>query len=286
MPAWLIPAIQAAASLGGNLFNISQTKKTNQQQTDVNAQLYEKQRADALTDWNRQNAYNSPSQQMQRFKEAGLNPNLIYGQMTNAPVVRSTEAKAPDYVAPRLDTSQVGNILGSYYDIKSKELMLKQQQRAIDMADEDIINKKLKNNYDSSFTYSTEVGGIKKQQLQENVDKTIEDWQMTRSLRSMNPLRAEQIQEQIKSLTNNIRLSNLDYRQREMMNSVIKDSMRQAMRIQGNRYELDKLSNELENTLRRKSIYGGQELDNVIKSAKDLMDMFWQPMTYGNQFLK
>lgn len=30
--------------------------------------------------WNRQNEYNHPKAQMQRLKEAGLNPNLIYGQ--------------------------------------------------------------------------------------------------------------------------------------------------------------------------------------------------------------
>lgn len=30
--------------------------------------------------WNKQNEYNSPAAQMQRFSDAGLNPNLIYGQ--------------------------------------------------------------------------------------------------------------------------------------------------------------------------------------------------------------
>lgn len=41
----------------------------------------------ATTAWNRQlamleyqNAYNTPAEQMKRYKEAGLNPNLIYGQ--------------------------------------------------------------------------------------------------------------------------------------------------------------------------------------------------------------
>ncbi|MBQ3410779.1 MAG: hypothetical protein IJH30_03405, partial [Bacillus sp. (in: Bacteria)] len=33
-----------------------------------------------LAQWERENAYNSPIQQMQRYREAGLNPNLIYGQ--------------------------------------------------------------------------------------------------------------------------------------------------------------------------------------------------------------
>ena len=37
-----------------------------------------------LEQWNRQNAYDSPAAQMQRLKDAGLNPNLLYGDMTAA----------------------------------------------------------------------------------------------------------------------------------------------------------------------------------------------------------
>ena len=33
----------------------------------------------ALQNWNRENVYNSPEQQMQRYLAAGLNPNLVYG---------------------------------------------------------------------------------------------------------------------------------------------------------------------------------------------------------------
>jgi len=32
-----------------------------------------------LENWHRQNAYNDPQEQMRRLKEAGLNPNLVYG---------------------------------------------------------------------------------------------------------------------------------------------------------------------------------------------------------------
>lgn len=49
-----------------------------------NEKQYAKQRADNLSDWNMQNAYNSPQQQMQRLKEAGLNPNMVYGQGATA----------------------------------------------------------------------------------------------------------------------------------------------------------------------------------------------------------
>lgn len=39
-----------------------------------------KQRRFALDMWERQNAYNTPANQMQRLKDAGLNPALMYGQ--------------------------------------------------------------------------------------------------------------------------------------------------------------------------------------------------------------
>lgn len=35
--------------------------------------------------WHANNAYNHPSAQMARFREAGLNPNLVYGHMPTSP---------------------------------------------------------------------------------------------------------------------------------------------------------------------------------------------------------
>lgn len=54
--------------------------KENQLSRDHNLMLAELQNKWNKEQWDRENAYNSPSQQMQRFKDAGLNPNLIYGQ--------------------------------------------------------------------------------------------------------------------------------------------------------------------------------------------------------------
>lgn len=45
--------------------------------------------------WNMQNAYNAPSAQMQRLGDAGLNPNLVYGNGS----VQNTSATAPTYQA-------------------------------------------------------------------------------------------------------------------------------------------------------------------------------------------
>lgn len=52
--------------------------------------------------WNMQNAYNTPAEQMKRFKEAGLNPNLIYGQTNTAGSIGSYSQKNVDHISPLL----------------------------------------------------------------------------------------------------------------------------------------------------------------------------------------
>jgi len=53
-------------------------------QNAYNEQMWQRQNEYNEQQWNKQNEYNSPEAQMNRFKEAGLNPNLIYGQGTTA----------------------------------------------------------------------------------------------------------------------------------------------------------------------------------------------------------
>ncbi|MBQ5976427.1 MAG: hypothetical protein IJL48_12055 [Bacteroidales bacterium] len=65
--------------------------------------------------FNMANAYNSPAAQMARFKAAGLNPNLMYGQMANtasAPSISAGSAPSPSQMqAPSLmETAQLGLI--------------------------------------------------------------------------------------------------------------------------------------------------------------------------------
>lgn len=58
-------------------------------------QLAEKQNEYNLNMWNLQNEYNSPSAQMRRYEEAGLNPALMYGQVTPG-----NASSAPAQVTP------------------------------------------------------------------------------------------------------------------------------------------------------------------------------------------
>lgn len=85
-------------------------------------QMYGQQREDALSDWNRQNAYDAPSAQMQRFKDAGLNPLLIYGggsaSAGNASPVRSSSPGSYSPKAPQVD---IGQAIHDYIDVKMKD---------------------------------------------------------------------------------------------------------------------------------------------------------------------
>jgi hypothetical protein len=83
--------------------NTGATLLTNRRNRQTSLDFYDRQRVDALADWNRQNIYNSPKAQMERFKEAGLNPHLIYGQTNTAQPIRSVDMKAPTTEAPQLN---------------------------------------------------------------------------------------------------------------------------------------------------------------------------------------
>lgn len=63
-----------------NRKNIEYARENRDIQHEWDRQSYERQRKDALDDYERQNRYNSPAQQMQRFKEAGINPHAQFAQ--------------------------------------------------------------------------------------------------------------------------------------------------------------------------------------------------------------
>lgn len=80
--AWLsagIAALGTGLAWWSNKKTRDATQQANEDQKQYNIDMYERQKQDSLANWFMQNSYNSPLSQMQRFQEAGLNPNLIYG---------------------------------------------------------------------------------------------------------------------------------------------------------------------------------------------------------------
>lgn len=105
--------------LGGDLFSQQQNnqaiKENNDAQRQFQLDMYNRQRQDALADYQTQTAYNDPKAQMLRYQNAGLNENLIYGQQTNAPTIRSSQSGSYTPQAPHID---VGGSIAKYQQIQ------------------------------------------------------------------------------------------------------------------------------------------------------------------------
>ena len=105
----LVAAIGAGASLLGGAIGASSQSSANKtnmaiakMNNEYNARMQSQQNTYNLDMWNKQNEYNTPSAQLQRYKDAGLNPNLIYGSGSasagNAPSIQTESPKAAESV--------------------------------------------------------------------------------------------------------------------------------------------------------------------------------------------
>jgi hypothetical protein len=113
-----------AASIAGNLASnnnidkqIAEQRRENQANRDWNLNLAKLQNSWNIDQWNRENAYNSPSSQMVRYKQAGLNPDLIYGQQNlsaASPEMTSGDGSQPTDVSNLANKRTIGDIVASF----------------------------------------------------------------------------------------------------------------------------------------------------------------------------
>lgn len=120
----MIPAaaiIGGAQAIGSGLTSIINTNKTIKAQRKLAEYSYSKD----LEMWNKANEYNSPTAQMERLKNAGLNPHLVYG---NGSVTGNTTTQTPKYqqYSPeyKYEAPQIAGALatlGAYQDYQNKK---------------------------------------------------------------------------------------------------------------------------------------------------------------------
>lgn len=87
--------------------------------------------------WMRENAYNTPSAQMQRYIQAGLNPNLLVGghQNLSASSPQMTSAKdASAGIAPMLDPSQL--LVGA--QVRNLDASTDQMRKSLELTDAEV----------------------------------------------------------------------------------------------------------------------------------------------------
>jgi len=158
----------------------------------------------SIQDWNRQNAYNDPSQQMQRLKDAGLNPNLVYGSGSPA----NTATSAPKSENVKMDYQIPSGIqlpqIQQFQDMQLKRVQMDNVAAQTDNTKartfNEGLNASLKRlgiltqgfNLDRSkglYPYQLEAAGLKNNQLSTNIMKNLAAIELARQQK----LNAEQI---------------------------------------------------------------------------------------------
>lgn len=193
----------------------------------ANKELAEYQYTKDLEMWNKSNEYNTPTAQMQRYKDAGLNPNLMYGQGNSGNVSTST----PKYQAPTMDNHVQTKFdmlpaLQLYQDIQVKKAQVDNLREQTKNAVTDNITKgiqqagMLTSNATSQFGLSQakrladtqfEAAKANTQNLLKDLDikdSTIETQRSTRNLNTSTINTQQQTQKESRARTESVILEN------------------------------------------------------------------------------
>ncbi|WGL31466.1 DNA pilot protein [Dipodfec virus UOA04_Rod_1087] len=119
-PLSLIPLAGPVFGAIGSILGANSANKTNETNLQIaretnqaNAELAKYNWQQQVGMWNAQNAYNTPSAQMARYREAGLNPNLVYGQGTNGNSNSIPTPATPTMQAAHVDRIPYESLFGS-----------------------------------------------------------------------------------------------------------------------------------------------------------------------------
>lgn len=123
-----------AGAIGQNKIvnkQIEAQKAENQKNREYNMMLARQQNQWNLEQWQRENDYNSPTSQMARLRQAGLNPDLMYGQGTTGNSAGSPEMTSG---APSEPTDMSAMLSKRSFGQTMQQILDKEQQRRMNEA--------------------------------------------------------------------------------------------------------------------------------------------------------
>ena len=142
----LSAAINGVANIGSSLITNHGNKKAQQ-----------RARAHDINMWDKTNAYNDPKSQMERLRNAGLNPNMVYGGSSGQTAGQANAlpgAKAPDIKnietrQPLMDYVQVKNTEAQTENVRSMQSL--NDANAYKTYDDILSNQKNRNKTDQEI---------------------------------------------------------------------------------------------------------------------------------------
>ncbi len=207
------PVGSVVGSVAGSLLGNKSQQNANKANMELAKYKYEKD----LEMWNRQNDYNTPSAQMMRYAQAGINPNLVVSQGNSG-----NSGGMPDFAQPEMKAYTGWNDLGmsdfSSQILQKYQLDNMRQQTASNIhlqetqanknnADAVNIGLKSKTEYWNAVIRAKEAGlldeyGAKKAAreldlLDAQTDSTRQNIEESKSRQSVNEAKIPQIQQEI-----------------------------------------------------------------------------------------
>lgn len=182
MPFPFLAALPAIASVVGSAVNAwsanRQVKKTNQANMDLAKYQYD---------------MNSPANVMQRYKDAGLNPHLIYGQAGGSGA--SYQAPRVDYRKPPIDFP---NMIAMYQDVQLKQAQIENVAANTSSINARTINEKLRSAVIDAQG-KVKLGTMESDILKGKFDSMLSEWKAKGQYNLVNmiqPLQANLMQKQ------------------------------------------------------------------------------------------
>lgn len=154
MPQIVAAGIAAAAGIAGIIAN----KRAQTRQNRANRELTELQNQQNVDLWNKQNEYNSPKAQMERYKEAGLNPYLAQtnpGLAGSPPTMEAPQQSYKSYVDEGLQAGM--NFASTLMSMKAQVEGIRKVQAEADLVKKrtEVENEKLQDwRFRNLFGYS------------------------------------------------------------------------------------------------------------------------------------
>lgn len=237
-----VGALGALSGLFSTGLSALSTGQQNRRSMRFAEKMYGRQYNDALAFWNMQNQYNAPEAQMQRFKDAGLNPNLIYGR---GDAGQAAQVQSPGVIQPQFKSADFSglNLAGQYIDMEVKQAQLDNLKKDADVKIQEALLREAqvlaakagtaRTEFDLAFDkeYKTILGDARKENLRNLIARTdtminederrqamhsknlmlaAENILMTRAKRSLIPAEKSRIYEQIKNLKYDKQIKKLD----------------------------------------------------------------------------
>lgn len=125
-------------------------REENQKTRDYNLNLAKQQNQWNIDQWNRENEYNTPLNQMNRYKSAGLNPDLMYGQQNlsaASPEMTSGEGATPMDYSPVANGPTIGEAASIAANARLINAQAKLAESQADKVDAETVGQTINNEW-------------------------------------------------------------------------------------------------------------------------------------------